>query len=343
MRAFGSPHSGSFGLAAGIVVLFGLVRPGSGPVALAGPAHSDERAVAVAVRVGARAVTVGEVEDRLARLSALQRATYGATPAAIRRKFVEEVVVPEVLLELGAEQRKLAGQPEIAYDLDRTRADATLRAVRARIGPASALPDADARRYYDENKDRYDAPERINVWRILCKTREEADTVLAAVKRDSTVAQWNALARDHSLDKTTSLRGGNLGFVGPDGASNEAGVKVDPAVVKAASAVKDGELGPEPVGEGGGWSVVWRRGTVGAVRRPFEDVAAQIRDTLFKQRVEVEMKKLTAELRAQNVKTFVPEALETIDLSVTTAAIVPRRRPGQVPPLGEPSSSPAGR
>lgn len=329
MRASSPPHAGIFALAFGCALL----------VALACPAHEDERTATVVLRVGARAVTVGEVEDRLARLSALQRATFGATPAAIRKKFVEDVVVPEVLLDLGAEQRKLAVQPEVAYELDRTRADATLRAVRSRIGPASALPVADARRYYDENKDRYAAPERINLWRILCKTRDEADTVLAAVKRDSTVAQWNALAREHSLDKTTSLRGGNLGFVGPDGASNEAGVKVDPAVVKAASAVKDGELVSAPVGEGGGWSVVWRRGTVGAVRRPFEDVAAQIRDTLFKQRVETEMKKLVDELRAQHVKTFAPEALETIDLTATTATIVPRRRPGQVPPLGEPSPS----
>ena len=303
------------------------------------PAHADERTATVVVRVGPRAVTVGEIEDRLAQLSPLQRASYGATPEAIRKKFVDEVIVPEALLELGAEQKKLVSRPEVSYDLDRTRADATLRAVRAKVGPASSIPEADARKYYDENKARYDAPERINIWRIPCKTREEADTVLAAAKKDSAVTSWNALARDHSVEKSSALRGGNLGFVGPDGASNESGVKVDPAVVKAAAAVKDGELVATPIEEPGmGWSVVWRRGTVGASKRSFDEVAPQIRDTLFKQRVEVEMKKLTADLRAANVKGFAPEILETVDLT-PAATVVPRKRPGQVPPLGAPSSS----
>jgi peptidyl-prolyl cis-trans isomerase C len=323
-------RAGRLGLAGGLALLF----------ALAGPAHADDRIAAVVARVGARVVTVGEVEDRLAQLSPLARASYGDTPEAIRKKFVDEVVVPEVLLELGADQRKISSRPEVGYDLDRTRADATLRAVRAKVGPATSIPEADARKYYEENKARYDAPERVNVWRILCKTREEADTVLASAKKDSAVASWNALARDHSIEKASALRGGNMGFVGPDGTSNEAGVKVDPAVIKAATAVKDGEIVSTPIEEvGAGWSVVWRRGTVGASKRPFEDVAAQIRDTLFKQRVETEMKKLTAELRAKNVTGFAPEVLETVDLTLTEGAIIPRKRPGQVPPLGAPSSS----
>lgn len=308
--------------------------------ALSVRAHADERTAAVVVRVGPRAVTVGEVEDRLSRLSPVQRASYGATPEAIRRKFVDDVIVPEVLLELGADQRKIASRPEVAYDMDRMRADATLRDVRAKVGPAAAIPEADARKYYEENKARYDAPERVNLWRILCKTRAEADEVLAAAKKDGQVTTWNGLARDHSQDKQSALRGGNMGFVGPDGTSNESNVKVDPALVKAAAGVKDGEIVPAPIEEPGlGWSVVWRRGTVGASKRPFEEVAASIRDTLFKQRVEAELKKLTADLRAKNVSSFAPEVLETVDLTPVNATIVPRKRPGQVPPLGAPSSS----
>ncbi|NVL83695.1 hypothetical protein HWN75_26335, partial [Escherichia coli] len=83
---------------------------------------------------------------------------------------------------------------------------------------AAAVPMEDVRRYYDENRSRFDSPERINLWRILCKTREEAATVLESAKREPTIAKYNDLARDHSIDKATNLRGGNLGFVGPDGA-----------------------------------------------------------------------------------------------------------------------------
>ena len=112
----------------------------------------------------------------------------------------------------------------------------------------------------------------MNLWRILCKTRDEAETVLAAAKRDLTIPKYNELAREHSIDKATNLRGGNLGFVCPDGTSNEAGLKVDPALVKAAVAVKDGELVAQSRSpEASGFAVVWRRSTVPATQRTVED------------------------------------------------------------------------
>jgi hypothetical protein len=115
-------------------------------------------------------------------------------------------------------------------------------------------------------------------------------------------------------------------------------VKIDPSVVKAAQGVKDGEL-LAPMQELDGWSVVWKRGTIGASRRTFEESAAQIRDTLTKQHVESEMKKLTEQLKADKVKDYTPDILDTIDLTQASGSIVPRKRPGQVPPLGAPSSS----
>jgi len=315
-----------------------------GGVMLAVPAHADERTVpvtaaTVALHVGPRTVTVGEIEDRLAKLSPIQRASYGSTPEAARKKFLEDVIIPETLYELGADAKKLASQYPTSYDVDRTKADAALRAVHVQVGTAASIPDADVHKYFDEHKNVYEAPDRYNVWRILVKTKEEADTVLADAKKDLTVSHWNQLARDHSIDKTTSMRGGNLGFVSADGISNEFGVRLDAAVVTAVKAVKDGEVVPAPVAEADGFDVVWRRGTVGAAHRSFEDSAAQIRDTLHKQRVEVEMKKLTEKLKSEKVKDLAPDILDTVDLTPTNGTIVPKKRPGQVPPLGTPSSS----
>jgi peptidyl-prolyl cis-trans isomerase C len=308
-------------------------------VMLAIPAHADERTNAAVAHIGPRTITVGDVEDRLAKLSPVQRSMYGSTPEAIRKKYLEDVVIPETLYELGAESRKLATQYPTSYEADRTKADATLRALHVQVGTAASIPEADVHKYYDEHRLVYDAPDRINVWRILVKTKEEADGVLADAKKDLTVQHWNQLARDKSLDKTTSMRGGNVGFIGSDGSSNETGVKVDPAIVLAVKGVKDGELVPAPVAEAEGFDVVWRRGTVAAAHRTFEDSQAQIRDTLHKQRVEAEMKKLTDKLKADKVKDFTPDILDTVDLAPPNGTIVPKKRPGQVPPIGTPSSS----
>ncbi|HEY2365487.1 MAG TPA: peptidyl-prolyl cis-trans isomerase, partial [Polyangiaceae bacterium] len=208
----------------------------------------------------------------------------------------------------------------------------TLRALKTRLGPAQNVSMDDVQTYYDKNKARYDAPERYQIWRISCATKEEAESVIAEAKKDSTVPKWNKLARDHSLDKATYMRGGNVGFVTLDGQSNETGLKIEPSVAKAAASVKDGEIVPDAVVEGSGFAVVWRRGTVGASHRGVAEVKEQIQWSILRQREEDEKKKLLADLRTKNLEEVNPEILTGIDVAAPDGVIVPRKRPGQVAP-----------
>jgi peptidyl-prolyl cis-trans isomerase C len=196
-----------------------------------------------------------------------------------------------------------------------------MRALRARVGAPSSVSMEDVQAYYDKNKARYDAPERYQIWRISCATKDEAEAVLAEAKRDPTVTHWNKLAREHSVDKATYLRGGNIGFVSLDGTSNETGLRIDPAIPKAAQAVRDGEFASEPVAEGAGFAVVWRRGTVGASHRSALDAK------------ETEKKNLLAELRTKNLKELNAELLTGIDVAAPDGVITPRKRPGQIAPV----------
>lgn len=295
-------------------------------------AEEQARRAKVVVRVGAKSMSLGELEDRISAVPRFQLATFGADPDAIRHKFMSDIIVPELLLAAGAEDKKLDRELPTSHQIERARSSATLRAVRSDVGAAAAISMDDVRKFYEDNRGRYDAPERYGIWRILCKTKDEATEVLAAAKKDPTPKNFETLAREHSMDKATYLRSGNLGFIAPDGSSNEAGLKVDPVIPKAAASVKDGELVGEAVKEGDNWAVVWRRGTIGASRRSVDDAAGQIRDSLWKQRVELASKKLEDDLRARRVKEVNPDLLQGIDVSVTDGTIVPRKRPGQVPP-----------
>jgi len=268
----------------------------------------------------------------MAQVPAFQLKTFGNNDAEIRKAFVEQVIIPEALWSQGAKARHIDTRVPTRFDLDRARAQATLRALKARLGPPQNVSMEDVQAYYDKNKPRYDAPERYQIWRISCATREEAQSVIAQAKKDPTVPTWNKLARDHSLDKATYLRGGNVGFVTLEGQSNETGLKIEPAIAKAASAVKDGEIVPDPVAEGSGFAVVWRRGTVGASHRSVTEVKEQIQWSILRQREEDEKKKLLAELRAKNLKEVNPEILTGIDVAPPDGVIVPRKRPGQVAP-----------
>lgn len=299
------------------------------------PAHAQtdagadaERRAKVAVRVGDTAVTVGELEDRLAAIPPFQLRTFGDSHDAIVRKYIDDVIVRDLLLGAGAEQRGLAKELPWEHQLQRARSSATLRALRKDTPPPNAIPMEDVKKFYEENRSRFDSPERVNLWRILCKTREEAETVLAAAKREPTIAKYNDLAREHSIDKATNFRGGNLGFLAADGTSNEAGLKVDPALVQAASAVKDGEFVPQPVPEAGGFAVVWRRATVPANKRTLEESAAQIRTTIYRERTEGAEKQLMTDLRARNVKEVNYDLLKIIELGATDAGLtIPRSTP----------------
>jgi peptidyl-prolyl cis-trans isomerase C len=310
---------------------FGLVVG----LALAGApseAQTDAaRRAKVAVRVGHYAVTVGELEDRLAGIPPFQQATFGASRDAIVHAYVDQVIVRDLVLAQGAEDRHLVDREPLKSEWKRALSTASLRAVHAPIPPANAIPMADVQAYYDANRARFDAPERINIWRILCKTRDEADQVLAAAKKTPTIANYNDLARDHSIDKATNLRGGNVGFVSPDGTSNEAGLKVDPALVKAVAGLKDGDFVPRPVAEGDAFAVVWRRATVPPSRRTVDEAAAQIRSAIFRERIEAAEKNLIDELRKTKVS--------NVDASKLGMIVLPPFDAGLNLPRTVPSSS----
>ena len=298
----------------------------------AGAAHDSNdaaRRAAVAIKVGSRAVTVGELEDRLAEIPPFQAAIFGASRDEIVKAFVEQVFVRDLVLGASAEVRKLDETLPTKHLLLRARSTATLRALRnGDLASPAAIPIEDVTKYYEENRSRFDSPERVNLWRILCKTREEAETVLAAAKRDLSIPTYSDLARTHSIDKATNFRSGNLGFLDPDGTSNEAGVKVDAALLRAAASVKDGELVAKPVAEGANFAVVWRRVTVPATRRSVEDAAPQIRATLYLERTEAREKKLIDELRAKHVRDVNAELLKIIEIPAFDAGIsLPRSIP----------------
>jgi peptidyl-prolyl cis-trans isomerase C len=306
----------------------------------AGPHAEDSkeqaRRKAVVAKVGTREITAGELEDRLAQVPRFQLAEFGGSADEIRKKFLNDIVVKDALLAQAAEDRKLIHELPTEGRISRALSSATLRKVKAESGDPGQISPEEVRGYYENNKARFDTPERVLVHRILCKTLAEAGTVIEAFKKDPTPRLFAELARDHSQDHSSAMRGGNLGFVTPDGKSNEAGVIVDPAVVKAALAVKDGDLVPQPIPEADMFAVVWRKGTIAAAHRNFEEVIPQIRDTIYKDKLEATRKKLIEDLRTKNVSEVNEPLLRTIDVSRADGAITPRKRPGQVPPLGAP-------
>jgi peptidyl-prolyl cis-trans isomerase C len=319
-----------------LVVSAGLTTAGT---LIAGmSAEEVARRHAAVAHVGTSVVTAGELEDRLAAVPRFQLEAFGRSADAIRRGFFDQIILPEVLYALAAEKLHLADQLPASNKILRAESGATSKALLADLRSPAAIGAQEIERYYEANRSRYDTPERLFLFRILTPTREAAEKVLAMAKKDPTLENFTKLAHDLSIDKTTALRAGNLGYLSPDGTSSEAGLSVDPALVKAAALVKDGEFVPEPVAEkspqgGPGFAVVWRRGTVPANRRTPEEAAPQIRETIWKEEADALAKKHLEELRVAHLVELNESLLNGIDITPNEGEVVTRRRPGEVAPL----------
>src|SRR5258706_525756 len=82
-------------------------------VGLALTAKADGNDLEV-LQVGGASLRVSDVEKRLAKMPAFQRRAYGATDAEVRRRFVDEVLLPELLAAEDARRHariRLSGRP----------------------------------------------------------------------------------------------------------------------------------------------------------------------------------------------------------------------------------------
>jgi peptidyl-prolyl cis-trans isomerase C len=295
----------------------------------------------VVAKVGNNAITVGDLEQRLRAIPAFQLEAIAATPEEARRRFLEEVMIKELLFAEAAKARALERDPAI-HD----RINDALRVARVnQLRDETTVTPEDVATFYRANRARFDTPPRIGIFRILCATRAEADAVLAQARARGGLASWNELAREKSIDKTTSLRGGNLGFVAADGSTSEATVRVNPAVFVAADRVKDGEIVSEPVAEGSQWGVVWRRGSVPAIHRTLDQEAGAIRQIVLRDKLTTGLHSLLDRLRTENHVEKTPQLIEVLEIN-PSGDVEQRKRPGVAPRkptmLPQPTMTPRG-
>ncbi|AUX40806.1 peptidyl-prolyl cis-trans isomerase [Sorangium cellulosum] len=293
----------------------------------------------VVARVGDRVITAREVERRLAQIPPFQLQSLGRTPEEIRKNFVSQVLARELLLAQGAVAQKLIERPDVQDRIRSVLRAALLQQVEAEAAASSPVTDEEVRAYYEAHRDKFSSPAMVALWRILVGTREEAEAILAELKKDPSPQRFKDLARDKSLDKATSMRGGDLGFVAPDGATAEPGLKVSPALLEAAARVKDAELVPEPVPEGDRFAVVWRRQSRRPVSRTLEQEAPSIRQILAHGKAEARVKQLLERLRAQDLSGHAPELVDLVDVT-STGDLQALRRPGSLPSSRRPGAPP---
>ncbi len=269
------------------------------------PAQSS----AAVVRAGDSTLEVSRLAKSFSRLRDFQRQKFGATPKAQLRGYVEQVAVRELLLlEHGRKSGKL--------DSDRVRAqgklilgDALVASLRTKLEREAPVTDEDVKAYYEAHPQLFHTPERIRIMRLLVETEPEATALIEKVKQLPNMDDWRNLVREKSRDRATSERGGDLGFVAADGATDVPELEVERSLFAAAQAVKDGEVVQQPVPEGKRFAIVWRRGSLAPKTLELLQEAPRIRQQLTNDKLDAELQKLVAKLRQEQLREHHPARL----------------------------------
>lgn len=302
----------------------------------AGSARADDPDPIV-VRVGSASLRASDVARRMARLPAYQMETLGGGRGEVRRAVVDAILVPELLYSEEAERLGLRRGPAAAARIRDALSRALVDVIRTETR-ANKIPDAESRAYYDSHASEYVQPERLRLSRILVDDADLARRILSQVRGPDAARRWSELAREHSLDTATKMRGGTLGFVHPDGRTDVPQLAVDPALFVAASKVKDGELVPDPVHEGSHLAVIWRRGSLAPVARSFDSERSRIEEILVRQRVDKAVGALVSDLKSRELRNFDPRPLDTWKPTTPAPALA---KSGARSQLSRSSASPA--
>lgn len=282
--------------------------------AAAGASADSKPLSPVVLRVGSASLTLEELQREIDMLPAFQLNSLGANDAEIRRAYAQSVAVPRLLLAEDARTRKLSDSLSVKQLGDRALVQALEESVRSEV--SATLSEAAVKQYFDEHRAELAAPERIRVFRLLVADRAEAQKLLEQARKLKDMSEWRTLVRDHSMDQATRMRGGDLGFVHPNGDTDVPSLRATPELFEAAAKVRDGELCPELVAEGKLFGIVWRRGSLAAVEPELKDHQARIQHLLIESRTRQALDRLATAGTGAKVERFELTLLDELKLNV---------------------------
>ncbi len=219
-----------------------------------------------------------------------------------KKELLDSMVVREIILE----QAKKDGVDKSKEVADRLE-DLSKRLIvetylKKKVEQEAQISDAELKKFYDENKDKFKTGEQLRASHILVKSEKEAQDILAQLKSGANFAD---LAKKYSTDSTAS-KGGDLGWFSK-------GAMV-PEFDKAAFGLKEGELSGI-VKTKFGYHIIMVTGIRPAGIRDFDEVKEQIKTTLLPSKQQEIFQKMKEDLKKNAKVTINEDALKSLDLA----------------------------
>ena len=239
----------------------------------AAPAAADKSAPAAAAVAIVNGTTISRTEYDIYVKGLLQGKQQELTPEQ-KNQVLDEMISMQ-LMAAQAEKDGLGKDLETAAQLDVLRMRVLADAASQKILKGQDPTDAQLHAEYETAIASMDKTE-YHARHILVATKDQADQIIKKLKGG---AKFEDLAKAQSLDTGSKANGGDLGWF-----TTSRMVKPFADAVKA---LKKGEVTPEPVQTQYGWHVIQLEDTREAAPPPFDQVKAQLTNSLVRKKLQV--------------------------------------------------------
>jgi peptidyl-prolyl cis-trans isomerase C len=275
----------------------------------------DKKEVKTLAEVNGKNITSVDFEREVKNLPDYLKAM-AETPQG-RKEMLDTMVIRELILQQATKDGIDKGK-DIEDKLQDLKKRLIVEAfLKKKVETDSQLSDADLKKFYEQNIDKFKAGEQVKASHILVKTEKEANEVLAKIKAGG---NFEELAKKHSVD-SSSAKGGDLGWFGKG--------SMVPPFEKAAMALKEGQISGA-VKSDFGFHIIKLTGKRAAGTRPFEEVKDQIKGALMPSKQQEIFQKIKEDLK-KNAKINIKEETASGTDAKKPEAKDEAKKPAEVP------------
>ena len=267
----------------------------------------------VVARMGKNVITVDDVQEQLNRREAFIRARYTAPEK--KKEFLDGLVQFELLAE-EALKKGYQNDPDLIRMYKQW---LVARLVQKHFDPqydAKAIPQEEVRSYYEAHKQEMLRPERRRAGEIVVKTEAVANKVVALARKlgQADSAGFTELVSGFTEDPVGQRRNGETGALVASGANSQT---PKPVIDVVFSLPKPGDVGfPVKVNEA--FHVVRLLAIEPSAIPPFEEMEAQIRERLNKDRRDKGMVEWVSKIKGDTKVELFPNVLSQVKVDTTS-------------------------
>lgn len=243
---------------------------------------------AVVASVNGTNITDAQINEAFAPMLKGQKIT--SLPKDQQKYLIEQYIVQYLFLEQ-AKKENLENSSTFKKELERAKDGILLAVYQEDVLKSIKVSEAEAKKYYEKNKDKFFQPAKIKAKHILVKSEAEAKSIINELKNlkgNALETKFSEIAKTKSIDTGSAANGGELGWF-----DQSTMVK---SFTDSAFSLKKGSITKNPIKTDFGYHVILKEDEQAKGVIPFDKIKNGIENTLRLEEFKVIMDKKAKEL-----------------------------------------------